>query len=837
MKKNKSNPELSVSLPEICTPRDELMRRFDQCAKKQYIIVQASAGYGKTVSALLWLKRVKFSFTLLSLDEYDNKPPVFYRSLCQRLLTFVPNNKNLEQIVNNPSFSASPVESAIEFLSSFIWPDAECSLVLDDFHAITNEQIIKSLPFVLKRLSQAVHVIILSRTALPEAMSLIADRAAFIDGPHLAFTPKEIRNLYAGYGQTITAKEAEDIHSYTDGWVIILNAMAQSANLQSLTPNKKPSLENFFEKNIWNGLDEKKQVFLLKTSIVDSFTPELCERLTGDDYEKETLEALMAENIPLSRLGTEYRYHNLFLEFLRQFMKKSGIAQAELCHRAALYYLETGQFYRASVYSVRSDNADIKLRVIQTFFQLKNPPLEQFLELSSVYNDYSKEASDKSPILYMPKILSAFLTGKVDAVKQLFDMFYPVLPVLLNSNHPLTDTIAIRLLLDFRRSLAEFPALIDSLHLKKDVKLHGQVAIVTMQMPFAHRSIRDFSEFLDADIREPMLRMFSPMFPENYELFYQGINSGLLIEQNRIGEAFPTMLAAYNTITDDTNNEIIFSASVSLAELYLLKGETKDYLAALSSLRDFIYKNKALYLLQNLSAYEARTNLWEGNKKTAEEWLANYFVSDNAFGEFYKIYQNFTTVRTYIVMSEVSKAMTALEQLKNLAQSMNRPLDTAEADILYAIVEWITGKKKEACTRLYSVLIDLQPYGFIRIVANEGKAVLPILKAVIKKMDKEANKDKILYRFIKEVHVATYEQSRRFKGLTHGLNLNAVKLSPKQTHVLELLSKGHSNSEIVEMTGLSLNTIKTHTKLAYQKLNVTNVSDAIIEAKHLGIIR
>ena len=172
-----------------------------------------------------------------------------------------------------------------------------------------------------------------------------------------------------------------------------------------------------------------------------------------------------------------------------------------------------------------------------------------------------------------------------------------------------------------------------------------------------------------------------------------------------------------------------------------------------------------------------------------------------------------------------------------MGKTFNRPLDTAEADVLTAIVEWITGKKKEACDRLQILLNALQLYGFIRIVANEGKAVLPILNAVIKKMDKEPNKDEALYRFVREVYVAAYEQSKRFKGLTHGLNLKPVKLSPKQILVLELLSKGYNNAEIVKLTGLSLNTIKTHTKIAYQKLDVANALDAIIQAKRLGIIK
>lgn len=55
--------------------------------------------------------------------------------------------------------------------------------------------------------------------------------------------------------------------------------------------------------------------------------------------------------------------------------------------------------------------------------------------------------------------------------------------------------------------------------------------------------------------------------------------------------------------------------------------------------------------------------------------------------------------------------------------------------------------------------------------------------------------------------------------------------------ILELLAKGYKFAEIVEETGLSLNTIRTHIKKAYQKLNANNSSDAIVRAKQLGIVK
>ncbi|MDR1692389.1 MAG: LuxR C-terminal-related transcriptional regulator [Oscillospiraceae bacterium] len=147
------------------------------------------------------------------------------------------------------------------------------------------------------------------------------------------------------------------------------------------------------------------------------------------------------------------------------------------------------------------------------------------------------------------------------------------------------------------------------------------------------------------------------------------------------------------------------------------------------------------------------------------------------------------------------------------------------------------GKKKEATSALYELLVVLRPYGFIRVVADEGKAVLPILSAVTRLLDKSVGSNEELRRFIKEVYVTAYEQAKRFKGITSSFAPTAVKLSKQQTAVLEHLSKGHTNAQIVGLLGISINTVRYHTKLVYQKLEVTNSMDAIVRAKELGLLR
>ena len=91
-------------------------------------------------------------------------------------------------------------------------------------------------------------------------------------------------------------------------------------------------------------------------------------------------------------------------------------------------------------------------------------------------------------------------------------------------------------------------------------------------------------------------------------------------------------------------------------------------------------------------------------------------------------------------------------------------------------------------------------------------------------------------RYVNQVLLCAHEVSTQHKGITAHLSEKPVKLSKKQQYIINLLSQGYKNAEIVSMTGLSLSTVKTHTQLAYGKLGVNNSADAVMEAKRRGLI-
>jgi DNA-binding NarL/FixJ family response regulator len=63
-----------------------------------------------------------------------------------------------------------------------------------------------------------------------------------------------------------------------------------------------------------------------------------------------------------------------------------------------------------------------------------------------------------------------------------------------------------------------------------------------------------------------------------------------------------------------------------------------------------------------------------------------------------------------------------------------------------------------------------------------------------------------------------------------------AKLSEREREVLNLLARGFSTRECADLLGLSANTVSTHVKNIYAKLEVNSRAEALFEASSQGII-
>ncbi|MEP6835299.1 MAG: LuxR C-terminal-related transcriptional regulator [Gemmatimonas sp.] len=66
--------------------------------------------------------------------------------------------------------------------------------------------------------------------------------------------------------------------------------------------------------------------------------------------------------------------------------------------------------------------------------------------------------------------------------------------------------------------------------------------------------------------------------------------------------------------------------------------------------------------------------------------------------------------------------------------------------------------------------------------------------------------------------------------------VEAAGLTPRELQILELIASGLSNKEIAERIFVSENTVKTHSRRLFEKLNARRRTQAVQAGKELGIL-
>lgn len=838
-------------LPEICAPRQNLLKRFNHTADNRLTAVCAPAGYGKTVSALLWIRASHRRSVWIGLDKYDNAPFVFYKLFCTGLLSVQPHNAGMAKILSSRAFQSAPVEQTVKLLMKFAQSGQSYALILDDLHTISNKQILKSLSYILKQMPPSFHILLLSRYALPgELEELAADGSNVIAAKELAFSMQEIRSYYGALGYSITKAQAQSVFEATGGWAIGINALSHNENFDQIQGSGQ-LLENYINKNIWEKWDPELRDFMLVTSIADEIDAELCRILTDKKDAKTVLDKLLTKNSFIVKISeNSYRYHHLFLEFLRDKRKeRTDIDVPGLSLKVADFYFKQQEFFKALAYYVHTENSD---GINKCFFQLNSGYLDFSVEAWLGY--FSVLVFDKLPETFIRNNIALvieaawanYLGGNAEATLRYIDIVYDHIASENNLNamikNDLLGFVCTIRFADFRKGLYEytedFAAWVNSLPDQNQGDINIYTPSFTQNFPYMHRSFSDCLEIvLDMDNRlQAIKEVFGTIFYNEVNLFCYCASAGLYYELNKLEKAHEIIILAQRELKKGLRFEMHFCVFMLLSQILNAIGKTKESESVREHFTKRIQTENALYLNPNFLAVDTKYKLWNANQASAKMWLEQLFVTNDEPFQFYRLYQYFTTARAYIVLSEQYKAAEYLDKLKKLSAAYRRPLDLAETGVLLAALQWSTGSKPEATQTLEEVLLAMQPYHAIRIIAEEGAAVLPILKKICLKVDKAAYEGPLDGRYLKQVLLCSYEVSKTRKGITANLCQKAAKLSKQQKYVLSLLAQGYKNSQIVEITGLTLNTIRTHTKIAYQKLGVSNVADAVIEAKRLNVI-
>jgi LuxR family maltose regulon positive regulatory protein len=186
-----------------------------------------------------------------------------------------------------------------------------------------------------------------------------------------------------------------------------------------------------------------------------------------------------------------------------------------------------------------------------------------------------------------------------------------------------------------------------------------------------------------------------------------------------------------------------------------------------------------------------------------------------------------TPAGTHACLSQVSGL---LARLLVAAEKAGWVHETIKILVLQTLVLAESSDKDKALQALGRALTLAEPGGFIRIFVDEGVPMAKLLS--------EAAAQGIMRDYVgklQAVFKAAEQKSKNKSSLPSAQSL-IVPLSQRELDVLRLISQGLSNRQISERLFLALSTVKGHTRILFDKLQVQRRTEAVARARELGLL-
>jgi LuxR family maltose regulon positive regulatory protein len=180
--------------------------------------------------------------------------------------------------------------------------------------------------------------------------------------------------------------------------------------------------------------------------------------------------------------------------------------------------------------------------------------------------------------------------------------------------------------------------------------------------------------------------------------------------------------------------------------------------------------------------------------------------------------------RTNSVPKDLSDAHRLLEEILHMATSIGATNVRIEALVLQALAFDGQGKQDQALNSLQEALSLAEPEGYIRTFVDEGE---PMRELLLEALSRNMSKS-----YLSQLLSAFKAYQTEEIPITQSL---VEPLTNRELQVLHLLSTELTGPEIAQELSVSLNTLRTHTKNIYSKLNVTNRRAAVRAAQELNI--
>ena len=328
-------------------PRRGLFDRLSAAGPGEVIVICAPAGSGKTALVRSWVESKGLADRVgwVSVERGESDAQRFWLAIVDALAAAVGDDGTVERVAATPAFGGRAiVERLLSDLRSIARPVV---LVIDDLHELRSTEALRWLEAFLADLPADMRVILATREDPRLGLHRLRLAGALIEmrAEDLRFSPEETRQLIDASGIALSDEGLALLHERTEGWaaglrlaVISLGHHPDPERGVSEFCGSERTVAGYLLAEVLERQPPEVRDLLLRTSMLDRVCGPLADALTGGTGSEAILQGLEDANAFVTSLDagrTWFRYHHLFADLLQLELRRSSPTLVDSLHRAA----------------------------------------------------------------------------------------------------------------------------------------------------------------------------------------------------------------------------------------------------------------------------------------------------------------------------------------------------------------------------------------------------------------------------------------------------------------------------------------------------------------------
>ena len=714
-------------------------------------------------------------------------------------------------------------------------------VVVDDLHVLADQDVQDALVRLID--SGKVWVLMIGRTETPGWLLPLMSgmKIVVITENDLHIGTAELNALFKAHGITLSPKEQDLLCQRTEGNILAIGFILQKLQNGKLLNSSVfdqilVMFGEYLEHYVISQWDSQLQDFLMQVSVVDCFSLALAEAITGDDQAAMMLQHAMCTGNFICRENDEYRIRSGLLETLRtRALKLMGRQRVNQCRDHAARFFELHDDMLAALKLYEASNNQESIRVLLERNARRNPGSGLYFEMSHYYMALEDAVICKSPVLIAA--MSMLYSILMDSEQS--EMWYHRLQDYAanaqggDKREAQTQLVYLDIALPHRGSanLVSILKAVPAVLRRTDSMLPA--FSLTNNQPSLMNGSKDFCEWSKTD------RLLADTIGQFVERLLGKGGVGLV--DMALGESCYekggdqyTVLSHLTSSQSDSESrgelEMTFASVGIQARMSVIRGNVSHAMKLLDGIEQRARKEHAQRILLNIDALRCRIYMINNDTENINRWMERAPDETQEFCTLER-FRYLTKVRAYLACGCNLEALSLLERLTVYANKASRSYILIECAMLSAVARKRLGMDWKPS--LLSALHRASAYQFVRVLSEEGAALLPLLKAVRPQYLAEEGADKAWFE---RVFTETERMNRCYPGYQSENKADLSVFSEIALAVLRMQADGLSTKEIADQLKISQRTVKYHASENYAKLGAKGVVDAVQIARSMHLL-